>query len=160
MSIPEVWRRVLVPGGYTLDRVHRVIQHAMGWSNYHLHSFDIDGVQYGEPDPDNDLGLVDELDTRLDAVVGVGDLFRYTYDYGDWWEHIVTAEAVWPADPDERYPLCLEGERACPPEDVGGAVRVRPARGRPARRGRIPEHAEMRAWLGRGLGPTCSCPSW
>ena len=43
---PPVWRRVLVPGGYTLDRVHRVIQYAMGWQNYHLHSFEIDGVQY------------------------------------------------------------------------------------------------------------------
>ena len=50
-----MWRRVLVPGGYTLDRVHRVIQHAMGWQDYHLHSFEIDGVQYGEPDPDGEL---------------------------------------------------------------------------------------------------------
>lgn len=150
--VPEVWRRVLVPGGYTLDRVHRVFQHAMGWSNYHLHSFDIAGTQYGEPDPDGDLGLVDELDIRLDAVIRVGDTFRYTYDYGDWWEHTVTAEAVWPADPDERYPVCLEGERACPPEDIGGAYGY----------GRLvaalrdedhPEHAEMMAWFGRGIRP-------
>ena len=154
---PEVWRRVLVPGGYTLDRVHRVFQHAMGWSNYHLHSFDIDGVQYGEPDPDNTLGQVDELDTRLDAVVGVGDLFRYTYDYGDWWEHIVTVEAIWPADPDERYPLCMEGERACQPEDVGGPYgygRLMAALGDRAH----PEHAEMSAWLGRGLRPDVFVP--
>ena len=147
---PEVWRRVLVPGGYTLDRVHRVIQHTMGWWDYHLHSFDIGGVQYGEPDPDGEPDLLDELDTRLDAVVRVGDRFRYTYDYGDWWEHLVDVEAVWPVDPDERYPVCLEGERACPPEDVGGVYGYRQlvqALGDPEH----PEHDELRAWLGRGL---------
>jgi Plasmid pRiA4b ORF-3-like protein len=146
---PEVWRRVLVPGGYTLDRVHRVIQHAMGWWDYHLHSFDIGGFQYGEPDPLDELHLRDELDARLDAVVRVGDRFRYTYDYGDWWEHTVQVEAVWPADPDERYPVCLEGERACPPEDVGGVYgyrRLVRALDDPA----DPDHEDLRAWLGRG----------
>jgi hypothetical protein len=147
---PEVWRRVLVPGGYTLDRVHRVFQHAMGWWDYHLHSFEIHGVQYGEPDPLDDLRLVDELDTRLDAVVRPGDRFRYTYDYGDWWEHNVDVEATWPADPDERYPVCMEGERACPPEDVGGVYGYRRLV-RALRDPDHPDHDEMRAWLGRGL---------
>jgi hypothetical protein len=147
---PEVWRRVLVPGGYTLDRVHRVIQHAMGWWDFHLHSFEIAGVQYGEPDQHDELRVRDELDTRLDAVARPGMRLRYTYDYGDWWEHLVDVEAVWPADPGERYPLCLEGERAAPPEDVGGVYgyrRLVRAMADPAH----PEHAETRAWLGRGL---------
>lgn len=154
---PEVWRRVLVPGGYTLDRVHRVIQHAMGWCDCHLHSFDIGGVQYGEPDQEDDIGLVDELDTRLDSVVRTGDSFRYTYDYGDWWEHTVTVEAVWPADPDERYPVCMEGERACPPEDVGGVYGYRRLLAA-LRDEEHPEHAELRAWLGRGLDPETFVP--
>jgi hypothetical protein len=64
---PTVWRRVLIPGGFTLDRVHRVVQFAMGWGDRHLHVFDIDGVQYGVPDPDGLLDVRDELDTRLDA---------------------------------------------------------------------------------------------
>ena len=68
--IPEVWRRVALPGGYTLDRVHRAIQLAMGWQDYHLHSFEIDGIQYGQPDPDGELDLRDELDVRLDSVAG------------------------------------------------------------------------------------------
>jgi hypothetical protein len=147
---PEIWRRVLVPGGYTLDRVHRVIQHTMGWSNCHLHSFDIGGVLYGEPDPENDRTMVDELDTRLDAVVKPGEEFRYTYDFGDWWEHTVRVEASWPADSDERYPVCMEGERACPPEDVGGVYGYRQLLDAIADEDH-PEHAEMRAWLGRGL---------
>jgi hypothetical protein len=118
---PPVWRRVQVPGGYTLDRIHRVIQYAMGWQNFHLHSFDVGGAQYGEPDPDGDLELTDELDVRLDAVATMGTRLRYTYDYGDWWEHTVEVEEVMGADPDERYPLCVSGSGACPPEDVGGA---------------------------------------
>jgi hypothetical protein len=154
---PEVWRRVLVPGGYTLDRLHRVIQHAMGWWDYHLHSFEIHGVLYGEPDPHDDLRVRDELDARLDDVVRSGDLFRYTYDYGDWWEHLLHVEAVWPAEPDERYPVCLEGERACPPEDVGGVYGYRRLV-RALRDPEHPEHDEMRAWLGRGLNAEVFVP--
>ncbi|MEU1589135.1 plasmid pRiA4b ORF-3 family protein [Micromonospora sp. NPDC005710] len=117
---PPVWRRVLVPAGYTLDRLHRVVQHAMGWRDCHLHSFEIDAMQYGEPDPDGELALHDELDARLDAVLGKGSRFSYTYDFGDWWEHDLVVEDALTADPDERYPLCLAGERACPPEGIGG----------------------------------------
>lgn len=149
---PSVWRRVLVPGGYTLDRLHRVIQHAMGWQDCHLHCFDFEGVQYGEPDPDGDLALRDELDHRLDAVVTKGGRFLYTYDFGDWWEHDVLVEDVFAAEPGERYPCCVGGARACPPEDVGGvfgyaellAVLSDPAH---------PHHLAMSEWLGRDLDP-------
>jgi len=118
---PPVWRRVLVPGGYTLDRVSRVIQQAFGWHGYHLHSFEIDGDQYGEPDPLGELELRDEMDVRLDAVAAKGARFTYVYDFGDWWEHEIVVEDVFPADLDERYPVCLAGERAGPIEDTGGA---------------------------------------
>jgi hypothetical protein len=117
---PPVWRRVLVPAGYTLDRVHRVLQYAMGWNNYHLHVFEVDGVQYGVPDPDELLDVSDELDVRLDAVAAKGARLHYTYDFGDWWEHDILVEDVVPADPETYYPVCVAGERACPPEDVGG----------------------------------------
>lgn len=154
---PPVWRRVLVPGGYTLDRVHRVIQYAMGWQGYHLHSFDIGGVQYGEPDPDGDLVLRDELDTRLDAVTAKGEQLRYTYDFGDWWEHEVVVEDVFPAEPDEAYPVCVAGARACPPEDVGGAYGYADfvdALTDPDH----PEHAQMHSWVGRPFDPAVFDP--
>ncbi|GAB3173717.1 pRiA4b ORF-3-like protein [Micromonospora palomenae] len=149
---PPVWRRVLVPGGYTLDRLHRVVQHAMGWRDCHLHSFEIDGLQYGEPDPDGELSLRDELDVRLDAVLGKGSRFRYTYDFGDWWEHDLVVEDAFTADPEERYPSCLDGERACPPEDVGGPsgyLLLLAALADPRHR----EHAAMREWAGGGFDP-------
>ncbi|MFR9774937.1 plasmid pRiA4b ORF-3 family protein [Micromonospora sp. MS34] len=149
---PPVWRRVLVPGGYTLDRVHRVVQHAMGWRDCRLHSFEIDGRQYGEPDPDGELAVRDELDVRLDAVVGKGSRVRYVYDFGDWWEHDLLVEDVCTADPDERYPVCVEGERACPPEGVGGPI------GHAVLLAALadPEHPErraMREWAGPGFDP-------
>jgi len=149
---PPVWRQVAVPGGYTLDRVHRVVQLAMGWQDCHLHSFEIDGVQYGVPDPDGELEVRDELDVRLDAVVGKDSRLRYTYDFGDWWDHELEVVGIHPADPDERYPRCLSGARACPPEDVGGAAgyaRFLAAVTDPG----DPEHLAMREWLGRRYDP-------
>jgi hypothetical protein len=149
---PEVWRRVAVPGGYTLDRLHRVIQYAMGWQNCHLHSFEVEGVQYGEPDPEGELDLRDELEVRLDAVAGKDSRLGYTYDFGDWWEHDISVEAIYPGEPDIRYPLCLEGERACPPEDVGGALGYAgflAALADPAH----PQHEGMREWIGRPFDP-------
>ncbi|NYT96395.1 plasmid pRiA4b ORF-3 family protein [Salinispora sp. H7-4] len=149
---PLVWRRVLVPGGFTLDRVHRVVQHAMGWRDCHLHSFEVDGEQFGEPDPDGELSLRDELEVRLDAVVGKGSRFHYTYDFGNWWEHDLVVEDVLLADPEERYPDCLDGERACPPEDVGGPagyLELLAAFADPAH----PEHHTLRDWAGDRFDP-------
>ncbi|MFC6017063.1 plasmid pRiA4b ORF-3 family protein [Plantactinospora solaniradicis] len=154
---PPVWRRVLVPGGYTLDRVHRLFQCVLGWQDCHLHSFDIDGSQYGEPDPDGELTLRDELDTRLDAVATKGGRFLYTYDFGDWWEHEVTVEDVFGADPEERYPLCSAGQGACPPEDVGGPFGYRQFLAALADPGH-PEHESMRGWLGRPFDPSIFDP--
>jgi pRiA4b ORF-3-like protein len=149
---PPVWRRVQLPGAYTLDRVHRVIQHAMGWMDLHLHSFEIDGVQYGEPDPEGELMLRDELEVRLDAVAAKGTRFLYTYDFGDWWEHDVVVEDVVTAEPDERYPVCVAGERACPPEDVGGGfgyAELLAALRDPTH----PQHEQMRGLVRFGFDP-------
>lgn len=149
---PLVWRRALVPGGFTLDRVHRVVQHAMGWRDCHLHSFEVDGEQYGEPDPDGELSLRDELDVRLDAVVGKGSRFHYTYDFGNWWEHDLVVEDVLLADPEGRYPDCADGERACPPEDIGGPAGYLVLLAALADSGH-PEHHTLRDWAGDRFDP-------
>ncbi|GAA3188966.1 plasmid pRiA4b ORF-3 family protein [Dactylosporangium siamense] len=155
---PTVWRRVLIPGGFTLDRVHRVVQFAMGWGDRHLHVFDVEGVQYGVPDPDGLLDVHDELDVRLDAVASKGGRLRYTYDFGDWWEHDLTVEDEFPADLDTAYPVCTAGERACPPDDVGGPDGYRDlvaAVGDPAH----PDHVAMGEWLGRAFDPGAFDPA-
>jgi hypothetical protein len=148
---PAIWRRVIVPGAYTLDRLHRVIQLAMGWHDCHLHSFEAAGVQYGVPDPDGLLDVRDEMDTRLDAVAGKDSHLRYTYDFGDWWEHEILVEDVLCASPDERYPACTDGEGECPPEDVGGSSgyhRFRDAIADPAHE----DHASTIEWYGDRIG--------
>jgi hypothetical protein len=149
---PPIWRRLLVPAAYTLDRVHRVVQYAVGWQDCHLHSFEVGGDQYGEPDPDGELNVLDEMDYRLDDVARPGTRLAYTYDFGDWWEHDILVEDVRDADAGERYPCCVAGERAGPPEDVGGPegyAEFLAAIADPAH----PEHAAMREWIGRPFDP-------
>jgi hypothetical protein len=145
---PPVWRRVLVPGGYTLDRLHRVIQHAMGWQSCHLHCFEVDGVQYGIPDPDGEPEIVDELDTRLDVVAAKGANLSYVYDFGDWWHHDILVEDVVTVDAAERYPCVADGQGQCPPEDVGGPAGYDEFRTAIADLAH-PRHIEMRDWIGR-----------
>ena len=49
-----------------------------------------------------------------------GNKFIYEYDFGDSWEHVVLVEKILPPEPDKKYPVCIKGKRACPPEDIGG----------------------------------------
>jgi hypothetical protein len=144
---PPVWRRVLIPAGYTLDRVHAVIQAAMGWQNSHLHEFTIDDREYGVSDPDGENQASDETQFRLGDVVKAGDRIGYTYDFGDGWEHEVAIEATAEAETDGVYPACTGGEGACPPEDSGGAPGFADLKsllaGPPS-----PEREEIREWSG------------
>jgi len=120
---PDIWRRVLVPDTITLTKLHQVIQIAMGWENAHLHEFEFDGQRYGEPDPDWDLSfntITSEKRVKLkNCLVGI-KRFKYLYDFGDNWEHTIVLEKSLPDDPALTTPLCLDGNGACPPEDVGG----------------------------------------
>lgn len=112
---PPIWRSIETPD-CTLDWVHEMIQVAMGWENAHLHAFQV-GEQYlGPPEMD---------DAENEETVTLGELFasgvkkfRYWYDFGDDWWHTIQFEK--PLDEVERNPRLIAGERACPPEDVGG----------------------------------------
>ena len=44
----------------------------------------------------------------------------YEYDFGDSWQHEIVLEKTLEPEPQVKYPRCIEGERACPPEDCGG----------------------------------------
>jgi len=118
---PPVWRRVLVPD-CTLDDLHEVIQIVVGWENYHLYCFKVGGRQFTRPDMDDgELNMEDASSTTLGMVLRrEKDKFVYQYDFGDDWRHEVLVEKVVEPEPGQKYPLCVKGSRACPPEDVGG----------------------------------------
>lgn len=151
-SDPSVWRRLLVPARMRLDRLHDVIQAAMGWEDYHLHAFTAGDVDYGPLDPD---GPPDpELDHRDERRTAVGDVIserrdrmRYVYDFGDHWRHDVVVEKVLTAEPGSRYPICVTGKGRCPPEDCGGVwgyAELRETLADPTHE----DHADMLEWLG------------
>lgn len=120
---PEIWRRFMVPGSITLDRLHDVLQIVMGWQDCHIHQFTIARKNYTEhPDRDYpEIGAWEGEFRLLDLVRQKGRSFNYLYDFGDGWEHEVQVENSRYYPRDIRYPLwCLEGQGACPPEDVGG----------------------------------------
>jgi Plasmid pRiA4b ORF-3-like protein len=89
--------------------------------------------------------------TLRDLASGEGDTFGYEYDLGDSWEHEVLLEKLVPAEPGRRYPSCLDGARACPPEDCGGTggyEQLIDALADP----RHPDHDDLLHWLGMEKG--------
>jgi hypothetical protein len=111
----------------TLDKLHEHIQTAMGWTNSHLHHFKLGEQLYGDPmlieENMEEMGYEDSTRTMLrDILPKTGKRFRfvYEYDFGDGWEHEVLFEGLMGAEAKVKYLLCLEGARACPPEDCGG----------------------------------------
>lgn len=123
---PAIWRRIQVFDD-TLDKLHEHIQAAMGWTNSHLHHFFIEGRRCGDPELIDDgfepLGSLDSTRVLMSELLPAGGAptsFEYEYDFGDSWMHDVQFEGSPTPQPGVTYPQCLEGERACPPEDVGG----------------------------------------
>jgi hypothetical protein len=123
-SDPPIWRRFQIPADVTLGDLHYTLQIVMGWTNSHLHMFEIGRERYTAVYPDvfdDDEPLNEEEDVELREVIKrKGAKLRYEYDFGDSWFHELRLEDVSAAQPGVRYPRCLEGERACPPEDCGG----------------------------------------
>jgi hypothetical protein len=150
---PLIWRRVQVPGEVDLAVLHEVVQSAMGWTNSHLHEFEIAGRRYGIPDPDWDAQeIVDEAEGKLFRLVKQGDRFAYLYDFGDNWAHHLSVDKVVAAEPGVRYPRCIAGQGACPPEDVGGPwgyEEFQAALSDPSH----PEHDERLEWAGGPFDP-------
>lgn len=148
---PPIWRRLLVPGNLNLQRLHRVIQDAMGWYDSHLHSFEVHGEEYGVCDPDGwGTEVRSEKQFTLDRLVRAKDRFRYTYDFGDGWEHEFLVEKVTVGD--ESSPRCIDGARACPPEDCGGVwghAELVVALADP----KHPRHDELAEWVPEGWSP-------
>ena len=121
---PAIWRRFQVAGDITLFRLHEYIQVFMGWEHCHMHEFRINGERYGMPDPGGEAmfgtHVCNDKKYKLCDLVAEGDEFVYVYDFGDDWHHTVKIEEVLEPEAGVKYPTCMAGERACPPEDCGG----------------------------------------
>jgi len=121
---PPIWRRFLVSKNVTLRKLHRIIQDVMGWTDTHLHEYEINGKRYGQPEDecgDSDPDILDEAKARIgQLIVEEGSRFLYVYDFGDDWVHLLELEKILKPEAGVKYPVCLAGERNCPPEDCGG----------------------------------------
>lgn len=120
---PPIWRRILLPSSTTLLKLHDILQIVMGWENAHLHMFKVMGLDYENPEEDETgvMGMLDEANYKLNKIIHhEGQQLCYIYDFGDSWDHILVVEKISSAQESLRYPICLKGKRACPPEDVGG----------------------------------------
>ncbi|NGO55441.1 plasmid pRiA4b ORF-3 family protein [Allomesorhizobium camelthorni] len=118
---PMIWRRLLVPEEMTLYALHRAIQIAFGWEDYHLHAFKLHGRRYGtmwtgerHRDAAGREVMLADLQLRLRQRI------LYEYDFGDLWEHEIRVEAKLEREGGKVYPVCIAGARAGPPEDIGG----------------------------------------
>lgn len=128
---PKIWRGIQVPDSYLFWDLHCAITDSLGWLDYHLHLFSMLNPKTGEKEmigmPDDDTS--DALDAEIlpDWERKISDYFtltnatcQYEYDFGDSWGHKIIFEASLPREDGVVYPRCIEGARACPPEDVGG----------------------------------------
>jgi hypothetical protein len=148
---PPIWRRILVSNDLFLGDLHYTVNRAMGWDNSHMHLFKFGRIQYACSLTVEDCGppIRHEDSVTLAALIKrKGQAFTYEYDFGDSWEHEIKVEDILPFDPQLRLPVCLAGERACPPEDCGGVhgyYQVLEALGNP----NDPKLRGFREWIGQ-----------
>ena len=127
---PPIWRRIQVPETYTFRDLHAAIQDVRGWEDYHLHEFKMTDPTTGStvrivsPD-DDDTGFGREiLQEQREKIARYFSMenrsAEYLYDFGDDWEHRILLEKILPREEGVKYPVCIKGKRACPPEDCGG----------------------------------------
>ena len=150
-----------MPGDMRLNRLHDVIQIAMGWTDSHLHQFTVGTrsacIYFGVPDPEFDYIGSKTLNERRYTVANLAPIpkkkFIYEYDFGDDWEHEVIAEKILPRDPVFKCPVCLAGANACPPEDCGGIYGyydLLKILGDP----KHPSHEDMKEWIDEDFDST------
>ncbi len=164
-SKPIIWRRLQVPGNASLGWLHAVLQTAMGWTNSHLHHFLTREARYCDPRQNEDAGFGNEPDrdegkaTLLQIAPVEGAQFGYEYDFGDSWEHEITVEKILPTEATALTSArCLDGARACPPEDCGGIwgyadlLKV-------LKNPKHPEHNSMKEWLDRSFDAAAFDPA-
>jgi hypothetical protein len=151
---PPIWRRVQTKD-CTLEDLHALIQVTMGWEFEHLYRFTIGGVDYGDLGMTSDEEGEDACGTYLSAILPAENRrprFSYEYDFGDGWIHRLIVEERFPPRAGVKYPICVVGQRASPPEDSGGPWAYSDfveALNDPGHR----RHAELLEWVGGEFDP-------
>jgi len=152
---PPIWRQLQVPINANLGWLHAVLQVAMGWTNSHLHQFTVNGQLYSDTrhysaEFEGDPEILEEKGFTLEQIVPhETDTFEYEYDLGDSWNHEITVENILSSDAaGAGKAICMDGKRACPPEDCGGVWGYESLLEILKNR-KHPEHKSMKAWLGR-----------
>jgi hypothetical protein len=152
-SKPPIWRRMQVASATTLAQLHRILQCVMGWESSHLYQFVVGGMEYGDPKMLEEMEGEDARRVTLATLVwGEKCKFFYEYDFGHSWEHELLIEKILLFEAGQRYPVCLTGKRACPPEDCGGIwgyADFLEAIHDPQH----PEHEAMLEWIGGEFDP-------
>jgi hypothetical protein len=148
---PSIWRRIQVRGDISLFKLHKILQEAMGWQDYHLHQFLINGESYSVISIEADMlgdDFKNEKRFKLSRVIpGEKFKFTYEYDFGDGWGHTILVEKILRPENELKAPVCLGGKRSVPPEDCGGKGGyhdVLKALKNPSH----PDSADLLEWLG------------
>jgi hypothetical protein len=156
---PAIWRRISLPGNASLGWLHAAIQLAMGWTNSHLHQFEVGDRLFSDshansPGFGGDPEFLDEAKFSLrDVAPSEKDVLHYEYDFGDSWGHTIVVEKILPPTPNaEAVAVCLAGKRACPPDDCGGPWGYQDLL-KVLRNPKHEEHNTMKEWLGRPFDP-------
>ena len=131
---PPIWRRIQIPNTSTFWDLHSYIQDAFGWTNSHMHKFTytdaftdnsiikpiVIGIPF-EPEFEEEEHVLPGWEYKIKYYIeGETNSIEYTYDLGDNWKHTIELEKILVPVKGFKYPFCVDGERACPPEDCGG----------------------------------------
>jgi len=150
---PPIWRRFLVEDSITFEELHEIIQNVMGWENYHMYEFKLYGLRISEPDEELGFEVVNSKEVKLSEFLKAEkQMFYYIYDFGDRWEHTITVEKILEKDNSKKYPVCIAGKRACPPEDCGGVYGYEEFL-EAIKDPKHEEHESMLEWIGGEFDP-------
>ena len=149
---PPIWRQLLVYGSTSLHGLHEMIQAAFGWENSHLYEFRLGRRRFHSPYEEQPRGSAATDAILMELPLKPGSTLAYTYDFGDDWHHEIRVLAVRSHEPGAVYPICLDGARACPPEDSGGPPGYEQLLAILANR-KHPDHRERREWVGAHFNP-------
>ncbi|WP_213819002.1 IS1096 element passenger TnpR family protein [Garciella nitratireducens] len=122
---PIIWRRILVKEEMNFYTFNQIIQKVMGWSGFQQYEFQIHGQCISEQTQEDLWEEYTEIispkeKTLAEYFLQPNDFFTYTYDFGDNWVHEILVEDIYEQEEKRKYPVCLDGERRGPVENIGG----------------------------------------